>query len=62
VTPRVVANVEQNRQLVDELRKKFTELGGTVPRPRVAGEASKPSESPGLFRSLKLDKIFEEKP
>jgi general secretion pathway protein D len=45
VTPRVVASVEQNRQLVDELRRKFQELGNTVPIARSAApsDARKPT-------------------
>lgn len=62
VTPRVVASIEQNRQLVDELRKKFSELGGSIPQSRAAQDTAKPTRSEGIFRSLKLDKIFEDKP
>lgn len=59
ITPKVIANVEQNRAVIDELRSKFQGLNDSLPKK--TGQGLNNEVDPSVFRSLKLEPLIEEK-
>ncbi len=63
ITPRLIANVEQNRQTVEELRKRFQEVGPLIPigkTQRDLNEAEKRERvNNSFFRNLKVERLSD---
>ena len=51
ITPKLISSIEQNRQMADELRTRFREVGESIPRPGAATEPAK--------KEYPLDRLFK---
>jgi general secretion pathway protein D len=55
ITPKLISSIEQNRQMVDELRLRFREVGPSIPKPApTSPEPAKEYPLERLFKSLDL--------
>jgi general secretion pathway protein D len=64
ITPRLIASVEQNRQVIEEMRQRFQSVGPLIPTGKLERERKEAEREnrPTLFKSLKLERLFDREP
>jgi general secretion pathway protein D len=64
LTPRLISNIDQNRQVVDELRQRFQGVGPLIPIGKSQRDINeeKKAQSPSWFKSLRMERLFDKEP